>query len=213
MCFSAAASFAGGAVLSAVGVATVRKTVRPAQLSFASVPLIFGVQQLSEGFVWLSLQSPGHESLLNISTYIFLITAVVIWPVMIPFSIFRLEGSERKRKALTVLFGAGIITSLYYGIGLMIFSVDPEIVSHHISYTNDFPKSLALPVFFLYLSATLMPFFISGVRKMYLLGILMTVSCFITGFFFREYLTSVWCFFAALISVFIWWIINDSRKG
>ena len=28
---------------------------------------------------------------------------------------------------------------------------------------------------------------------------------------FREYLTSVWCFFAALISVVIYWIIADRQ--
>jgi hypothetical protein len=45
-----------------------------------------------------------------------------------------------------------------------------------------------------------------------MLGILMFFSCLITAIFFRQFLTSVWCFFAALISGVIFWILHDSRK-
>jgi uncharacterized membrane protein len=40
----------------------------------------------------------------------------------------------------------------------------------------------------------------------------MLLSCLVTAIFFTQYLTSVWCFFAALISGVIYWILNDSRK-
>ena len=56
MCFSAGASFAGGVIISAIGVATVLKVHKPSQIVFASIPLFFGFQQFVEGFVWLILQ-------------------------------------------------------------------------------------------------------------------------------------------------------------
>jgi hypothetical protein len=34
----------------------------------------------------------------------------------------------------------------------------------------------------------------------------------VTAIFFTEYLTSVWCFFAALISAVIFWILRDSKR-
>jgi len=40
----------------------------------------------------------------------------------------------------------------------------------------------------------------------------MFLSCAVTVIFFTQYLTSVWCFFAALISSVIFWILRDSKQ-
>jgi hypothetical protein len=45
------------------------------------------------------------------------------------------------------------------------------------------------------------------------MAILMFISCLITALFFTQYLISVWCFFAALISGVIFWILRDSKKA
>lgn len=208
MCFSAGASFAGGTVITAIGIATARIVRKPEQKLFSTIPLIFGMQQISEGFVWVALQNPGNQAMLTISGYLFLIAAVVIWPTMVPLSVLKMEQKPSRRRYLKIFLAAGIITSLYYGTGLIIHNIEPEISNHHIKYVNDFPKSLATPAFILYLIATLIPIYISSIKKMYLFGILVTVSCLITGIFFKEYLTSVWCFFAAFISIVIYWIIR-----
>jgi hypothetical protein len=55
MCFSAGASFAGGVIITGIGVATFRELHKPSQLVFASIPVFFGVQQIVEGFLWLTL--------------------------------------------------------------------------------------------------------------------------------------------------------------
>lgn len=211
MCFSAGASFVGGAVITAIGVMTVRSNSDPSRCLFASIPLIFGVQQISEGFVWVALQSSGNDLMLNISSYIFLVLAVVIWPFMLPLSVLLMEKVKRRKHVLRFFLVVGLLTSLYYSIRLIIHDVDPRIVSHHIKYADEFPRRWAQSVFIAYLIATLTPIFISSVRKMWIFGILVTVSCLITGIFFKEYLTSVWCFFAALISVIIWWIVRVER--
>ena len=57
MCFSATASFTAGTALSAVGGLTLRKSRGKAELPLALVPLIFGIQQLSEGVLWVSLRN------------------------------------------------------------------------------------------------------------------------------------------------------------
>jgi hypothetical protein len=209
MCFSAGASFTGGIVITAIGVMTVRKNREPSRLLFASIPLIFGVQQISEGFVWIALQSPGHDLMLSLASYIFLLAAVVLWPFMIPLSVIQMEKSAGRRRILRIFLVIGILTSLYYGTGLLIHDVSPEIISHHIRYTSDFPIQLANLAFVAYLMATLVPLFVSGVRRMWLFGILVTASCLVTGILYKEFLTSVWCFFAALISVVIYWIISE----
>ena len=105
MCFSPEASFAGGIIISAIGVATVRKVHNPSQIVFASIPLFFGIQQIAEGFFWMTL--PGHDfiNLQKISTYLFLIMAQVIWPLMIPVSIMLMEENIKRRKNFTHSIG------------------------------------------------------------------------------------------------------------
>ena len=80
MCFSASASFGAAIVLSAISVSTIKKTQQPSQLYFAIIPLIFCLQQISEGFLWLSLTNPSYASLQQPMTYIFLFFAQILWP-------------------------------------------------------------------------------------------------------------------------------------
>ena len=72
MCYSAGASFVGGAVISAVGVATVKEAGHPSRLAFAGIPLLFGLQQITEGFLWLALTDSGFAHLGRISSTLFL---------------------------------------------------------------------------------------------------------------------------------------------
>lgn len=213
MCFSPEASFAGGIIISAIGVATITKVHKPSQLVFASIPLFFGIQQIAEGFLWMTL--PGNDYIITqkISTYTFLIMAQVIWPSLIPVSITLMEENNKRKKILWILSGTGLFLSLYYAFCLLTFSVNPEISGYHILYTYSFPKSLSNPAFAVYLFVTITPLFISGIKRTWLMGILMTLSCLVTAIFFRQYLTSVWCFFAAVISGVIFWILRDSKRA
>lgn len=212
MCFSAGASFAGGAVITALGVVILKKSYKPEQRLFSTIPLLFGLQQISEGFVWVALQNQGNDLMLTISGYLFLIVAVVIWPTMLPLSVLKMEKIKTRRRYIKIFLTAGIIISLYYGTGLIIHNIDPEISSHHIKYTNSFPKGVAIPVFIIYLLATLVPIYMSSVKRMWFFGILVTISCLITGIFFKEFLTSIWCFFAAFISVIIYLIVTKDNN-
>lgn len=212
MCFSAGASFAGGIVISAIGIATVTKVHKPSQMIFGSIPLFFGIQQIAEGCLWLTLPDTDYVTLRKISTYWFLIMAQVIWPAMIPLSVLLMEEDGRRRKTLKIFLGIGSLLSLYYSTCLILFNVTPQIVSFHIQYNNDFPDSLSIPAFVIYLVATITPLFISSIKRTQLMGILMFFSCLITGIFFTQFLTSVWCFFAALISGVVFWILSDSKK-
>jgi hypothetical protein len=205
MCFSAEASFAGSAIISAIGVATLTKIKKPAEILFASIPLIFGIQQCAEGVLWITLRSGGHEALENIATYIF-------WPTMIPLSIWFIEKVKKRKKVLTYLIFLGGILSVFYAFCLIFYNVTPQIQSFHIQYVDEIPEILVKIVFVCYLVTTITPIFISSVKRMWIFGILIAVSCLITGIFFTQYLTSVWCFFAAIISILVYWILSGIRS-
>ncbi len=212
MCFSAEASFAGGVIISSIGIFTIRKVHNPLQIVFASIPLFFGIQQFAEGCLWLTLPLPDYLSMQKISTYIFMVMAQVIWPSMIPLSVLLMEENPGKKKFLRILLVMGIALSLYYTSCLIVFDVTPRIMGYHIQYDTGFPHSLSIPAFIVYLIVTITPLFISSIKRTHLMGILMFLSCLVTAIFFTQFLTSVWCFFAAILSVVIFWILRDSKR-
>lgn len=213
MCYSAGASFTAGVVISAVGVAAVTSVHKPSQRLFAIIPLIFGIQQFAEGFLWLTLQSSDYEIVQSICNYVFLITAQVIWPVILPLSVLLMEEESKRRKVLRILLVTGIALSLYYGFYLLTSDVTSEILNCHILYKIDSPKTLMRPTFMFYLVVTVAPLFISSVKRMYVMAILIILSLAIAVYFYRVHLTSVWCFFAAVISIVILWILRSEGES
>lgn len=212
MCFSTSASFIGGGVITAIGVLTIHKIHKPEQIVFASIPLFFGFQQFAEGFVWLSLQNPDYATFLKPATYAFLIMAEVFWPFMVPLAVLLMEHNKKRIKILRMFLAMGVSVSLYFIVCMLLFNVTPEIKGYHIEYVEGYPESLRLFVFAIYLLASIVPLFISTVKRTYILGILMALSCLITIICFTQFLTSVWCFFGALISIVILWILRDARR-
>jgi hypothetical protein len=124
-----------------------------------------------------------------------------------------MEGVKTRKKMLVGLMAAGGIVSIFYVFCLMSYNVRPEISSFHIVYVNNFPGTPAEIGLLFYAAATIAPLFVSSVRRMWLFGTLIATSFVVTGIFYAEYLTSVWCFFAALISVSIYWVLIESRSA
>ena len=114
---------------------------------------------------------------------------------------------------MCIFFALGLALSLYYGFCLIFYNVYPEITGYHIIYTTTFPDLFAIPAFIVYLIVTITPLFISSIKRTHIMAILMFISCLITALFFTQFLISVWCFFAALISGVIFWILRDSKKA
>ena len=212
MCFSAAASFAGGVIISAIGVVTIREVHKPSQIVFACIPVFFGIQQIVEGCLWIALPDADYLNMQKIVTYFYLMMAQVLWPAIIPVSVLLMEEDKKRKGILRIFLFMGLLLSVYYLYCLIFFNVNPQIMGYHIQYNTEFPDSLAIPAFIIYLIATITPLFVSGIKRTHLLGILMFLSCLITGIFFTQFLISVWCFFAALISGVIFWILRDSKK-
>jgi hypothetical protein len=212
MCFSAQASFTGSAVITAIGIATLTKVKEPKQVLFGAIPLIFGIQQSAEGVLWTTLKSGTDRGLQDTAMHVFLITALVIWPIMISLSTLLLEKTKQRRAILTGLLTAGGLLAAFYVWCLVFYDVRPEIQSFHLNYVNNFPGGWTKIAFVLYLIVTITPLFVSSVKRMRLFGGLIALSCLVTGIFYAQYLTSVWCFFAALISMAIFWILGGMKN-
>lgn len=212
MCFSAEASFGASAILSIVGVASIRKAETKSQVSFALIPLIFAVQQFTEGILWLALSNPEYSDLQQVATYNFLFFAQVVWPIFVPFAILKMEQSELQRKAGKILVGIGAVVSLYLFYCLLNFPVEAKILGFHISYELDYPEAISNYCGFLYIVATIAPHFISRIKGMWMLGTTIAISYVITQIFYTDYIVSVWCFFASVISIMVFLILYEINR-
>lgn len=113
MCFSATASFTAAVTLTAVGAVTVRRSEGWRELPLALIPLLFGVQQLSEGVLWLTLRGMDMPTLQSWATNVYSFFSHVFWPVFVPLAILLVEPSLRRRRILRGFLAAGTLVGLY----------------------------------------------------------------------------------------------------
>jgi hypothetical protein len=207
MCFSAGASFGASVALSVIGVAAIKKAKTSDQIPFAVIPFIFAVQQFSEGFVWLALSNPAFAFLGKVSSYTFLVFAQIVWPLLVPISITMLEKDVKRKIILRIFIGIGALVSSYFTHRLLMYGVHANIAGHHVAYKQVFPDSLAHIADILYGLATIAPIFLSKVKRMWTFGVAVSIAYIITAVFYVHYILSVWCFFAAIISILIYMIV------
>jgi hypothetical protein len=212
MCFSANASFIAGAALTVVGVASLSQVRKPAQLMFASIPLLFAIQQVCEGFVWLSLSNSAFYHWHGTAKYAFLIFAQIIWPAWIPLSYLLIERSPKRRKIIRYFLFAGIATTIMLTYRLLFSTAVAQIDGCHISYDIGSTKMMLILTGILYLSAIVVAPFLSSWKSAFYLAATNVVSLTVTELFFDAYLVSVWCFFAAVQSVLIFFVMREMRR-
>ncbi|MDI1255473.1 MAG: hypothetical protein PSV16_05180 [Flavobacterium sp.] len=213
MCFSATASFGAGIVLTAIGVASIKKVQHRSQFLFAAIPLLFAIQQCSEGILWLTLPYPELQYLQKNTTFFFLIFAQIIWPLYVPIAILFLEKEKTRKNIQRVMVGVGVLVSGYLTYCLFTYEVHAEIDCYHIAYIQSYPEKFRIWGGLLYIIATIAPPFFSHIKRMWLLGITVFISYLITTLFYENYLVSVWCFFASVISISVWVIMCEIKTA
>ncbi|CAN5662900.1 hypothetical protein BH11BAC5_BH11BAC5_24170 [soil metagenome] len=212
-CFSANASFTAGVTLTVIGLAAIKKVQHPRQLLFASIPFLFGIQQITEGFLWLTLPVPGSTLINSVLTYLFLFFAQVVWPVMVPVSVLLLERRDANRSGiLKALVAIGVSVSAVLAWILLFNDAAAQIEGAHISYQQNYPDALKKISGILYVTATVAPPFFSHQKKMWLLAFSILVSYIISQILYAHYIISVWCFFAAVISMSIYLVVAQIKK-
>ena len=200
MCFSASASFVAGIGLSGIGVATLKKARQKNELPFALIPLFFGVQQITEGLLWLSL-SRENILLTAITTDLFSLFSHAVWPIFVPFSVLMLETVAWRRKVISGFLCSGIVIGLYL---LYLISKFPVVaVAHeHIIYIS--PHFYKAPSIILYVASTCIVSLFSSHRIVKIFGAFALILFVITSWFYTTALFSVWCFFSAILSLIIY---------
>jgi hypothetical protein len=215
MCFSADASFGASAVLSIIGTAAIMKARTIPQGLFAGIPLIFSIQQLAEGMLWLSLKDTELAAWQPFFTYTFLVFALVVWPIWVPLTIRMLEKDVKRKKMLDLFLITGFMVSIGTSYAMLFYPVAVMPVDHHLHYEISIPpatKALIKILTILYFTTTIITTFISSIKRMKWLGIAFILSYSATLIFYSGSVVSVWCYFAALLSLVVFWIIMELQE-
>jgi uncharacterized protein DUF6629 len=200
MCFSATASFIAGISLSIIGVVTLKKARSKKEIPFASIPLLFGVQQFIEGLLWTSFRY--NDPFFNeVMTYTFSVYSHVLWPIFIPFSIRLLETVPWRKKVISVFLVIGTLVGAYLLYLIIKFPVI-SVIDKNIVYAST--HFYQVPVILLYLGATCLGSLFSSHKMIIVFGALALFLFLVAYLFYTVAFFSVWCFFAAILSAIIY---------
>lgn len=208
MCFSMEASFAGAGALAIVGIATLNLAKAHRHLLLlAAMPFLFAIQQAGEGIVWLGFNGIiDSKDILAFGKDVFLTFAYAIWPIYVPIAMYIAE-TETWRKwimAAMGLLGVAVVMAIFTQFSLS--SVTPTIVNHSIRYISEptLPSKLG------YLAAVTLPFFFSSLQHARIFAAVLTIAFFAANYFYFVTFTSVWCFFGAIFSLGLYWVIKPA---
>jgi hypothetical protein len=202
MCFSATGSFGSGALLAGIGLVSVVQKKSTSQRLLAWIPLLFAVQQVTEGGVWVTMNDPSHAPLHELAVAVFLGFALIVWPTWMPMSLLAAEAKPGRRPVLRVLQAVGLFVSTYAAWSLVQHRPAAHIAGHSLAYDYGETGSAVVLALYLpaYMTATVLPFFVSTIEKSKLMGGVLVLALLATFLIKRTALTSVWCFFAAIMS-------------
>jgi len=207
MCFSATASFVASGVLATIGVATLRHVREPRALLFASMPLLFAGHQFCEGLVWLAFHgeigqiAPHHVALL------FMLYALGILPTLMPAAVALMEPPGWRRIAIVGVTIVGALVCAWNIAGLILFPIHAFVEHSSIAYRNAMTSNMVMSI--IYILSTCGALLLSSHRVVRTYGVVNVIGLLIVHLVKGYAFASVWCFYAAIMSVMIYWQFHE----
>jgi hypothetical protein len=200
MCFSESADIVAGAVLTPIGIASLREVRRWREVPFASLPMLFALHQFTEAFVWAA--DHGHVSLHvgHVAAVVYVIFAMPVLPTLLPVSVLLLEPRKvRLRVAPFVVIGLAVTTYLSYAIAA--HGVSVTVHDHSLGYGTGLTDGYFWAV--LYVIAVVGPSILSGYRSIVAFGVFNHVGLIVVAAIYIEAFASLWCILAGITSALV----------
>lgn len=201
MCLSPEVDFVAGTAIAGVGVATLAAVRRPRDLLVAALPLGFGIHQFVEGFVWLGLRGQVAPAVGDVARDAYVLYAQAVLPMVVPLGFALLEPDRRRRRWVWPFALLGLLTGLYLLWQVTAWPIVAEERAHCVAYTTHTPY--ALPSATAYVLAVCVPALLSSRRHLRWFGVVNVVGLLGAATMQEEEFTSVWCLYAAVMSVLI----------
>lgn len=201
MCFSPQADFTAGAVITLVGIETLRRVERRRDLIVGALPLLFGLHQLVEAFVWLGLRGEVSPGVGDTAKQTYIVFAHAVLPALVPLGFTLLEPDRRRARRMWPLVAAGVLLGAYLLWQITAYPVGAQQQARCIDYTTHTPNDLLIGA--LYVLVTCGPALMSTRRHLRWFGVVSLVGVIAAALVRLDELTSVWCVYVALVSVLI----------
>jgi hypothetical protein len=202
VCFAPEADAAVGLIAVAIGVDAVRHVSAPRQIPLAALPLLFGVHQLTEAFVWWGLQGHVAEAVERAAIWAYLLFAFAFLPVLLAVAVWLIERSHTRQRAIAAFGVLGLTVGLVLAAAMFRAPINAAIQGHHIVYQleglDNGGRWTAL-----YVVATCGVLLASSYRDIEVLGALNLVAVPVLMWLTISGFVSLWCFWAAIVSIAI----------
>lgn len=201
MCFSARADFTAAAVLAPVAVLAVRNVRHRGELVLGTLPALFALHQFVEGFVWLGLQGEVSRGVQDAATWIYLVFAQPVLPLLIPVGMLLAEPDPARRRWLWPLVALGAAVAVRMAVNLATVPLTASLSGHVVLYQAD--TGFGIPTATAYVVAVCAPALLSSLRHLRWFGVANLVGLAGAAVIREEAVTSVWCVYAAFASVLV----------
>lgn len=208
MCFSATASFTATAVLVPAGVFSVYRAAQVDRryVAIGALPLLFGIQQLVEGVVWIGGEQAA-SSLVAKASLAYMFFSWLAWPVWVPLSTYFLEPCRRRFVFLILSILGGMLGAIQYFPYFLhpewlTTTFRPNAISYSATELLDFVIGREA-TYVLYVLAIITPLLLSSNRDARIFGVLVTAVVIVTYLFFQYAYISVFCAGGAVMSLYL----------
>ncbi|MCW2958167.1 MAG: hypothetical protein JWP18_970, partial [Solirubrobacterales bacterium] len=190
MCFSARADVTAAAVLAPVAVLALRSVRQRRELVLGALPALFALHQCVEGFVWLGLQGDVSQGVLDAATWIYLVFAQPVLPLLIPVGMLLAEPDPARRRWLWPLVALGAVVAVRMAVNLATVPLTASLSDHVVLYQAD--TGFGIPTAIAYVVAACAPALLSSFHHLRWFGVANLVGLAGAAVIREEAVTSLW---------------------
>ena len=196
MCFSAEADIVAGIGVVAMGVDTFRHVRQRREVLLATLPLLLGVHQLIEVFVWWDLQGHASDEIGRVALWMYLLIAFVVLPVYVPLAVLLIEPTRQRRWRMVPFVALGVLVSTVLFAAMIRGPMSVSLHPWHLAYRIQLSHGGLVVV--LYIVAVCGALLFSAYRHVVLFGLVNIGAVAILAVLTMDGFASLWCVYAAI---------------
>lgn len=209
MCLSPEVDVLASVAIGAFAVDALRHNQSIRTLPIAAIPTIFAVHTFASAVVWWGDRGSVPEQWANFAAQFFIAVAFVVLPIYVPLAVLSVEREGLRRFILKWFAAAGVIAGLAYAQQITLGNASAVVCNRYVDYhVSDVSALFAV----LYGFATLGAVFVSSYRVLNIWGAVNVVAIWVLTVVERNGLPSLWCFWAAITSGLVAWLMRALEK-
>ncbi len=211
MCFSPEGDMVAGVVVLGIGLDAILHTRRqPAAIATSAIPVLLGLHQIDEAFVWWGLQGHVPVALGRVAMWIYLYIALVVLPAVVPALMLWVEPQRARRWRMAPFVLLGLVTAAVILETMLTGHPSVRLARLHLAYSIGLGHGVT--VIGCYIVATCVPLLLSSFRWFRWFGAANLVAVVTLAILVADGFTSLWCLYAALVSAAVAWHLRASSS-